>query len=365
MHWSPVEHAIELRITGVTFVDRAGNPVAGIPDLDLGLAMTGWKAGVIAPTRIRLDHASAVIERDINGAFSIGAPSKGAGGDNLFPVVLAHLLASNGKAGLGALAELNIKDADLTLIDHRTGATIHAPGSRVMFERLDHGFQLHMEASAEIAGEHTALTLDGEFDSKAGNGAVIARFTPVGLSGLSGISKFYAPLKPLDVAVGGIAQLSLGANGVVTRAKLSLSAEPGKFIPANPAAAAVPVQSASFMGTYWPKSGDILIENLSFEASGNHAVLAGKAKLKTVEGKALTITGIDTDLNASKVGLVWPARFPGPIAIDHAVGHGECRFRRSMAHRHQIRIARHRADQDRCDRQPRCRRRIACDQARR
>ncbi|MFZ1991176.1 MAG: DUF3971 domain-containing protein [Alphaproteobacteria bacterium] len=317
MHWSPTEHAIELRVIGVSFIDRAGNRVAGIPDLDLGLAMTGWKSGVIAPTRIRLDHASAIIERDVNGAFSIGAPSKQAGGDNLFPLVLARLLASNGKGGLGALAELNVKDADITLIDHRTGATIRAPGSRVMFQRLDHGFQCHMNAPAEIAGEHTALTLDGNFDSKAGSGVIIARFTPVGLSGLSGISSFYAPLKPFDVAVGGIAQLSLGANGVISRAQLSLAAEPGKFVPAG-SAPPVPVQSASFSGTYWPKGGDVQIENLSFEASGNHAKLMGKAKLKTAQGKGLTITGVDADLSASNVALVWPARFPDPIAIDRA-----------------------------------------------
>src|SRR5262249_25016860 len=153
MHWSPTEHAIELKVIGVSFVDRAGNKVAGIPDLDLGLAMTGRNSGVIAPTRIRLDHASAIIERDVDGRFSIGAPSKATGGDNTFAVVLSRLLSSSGKSGLGALAELNIKDADITLIDHRTGATIRAPGSRVMFERVDSGFQCHMDAPAHIAGE--------------------------------------------------------------------------------------------------------------------------------------------------------------------------------------------------------------------
>lgn len=325
VHWSPNTHALELRVVGVSFIDRAGNRVAGIPNLDLGLTMTGWKAGIVAPTRIRLDHASVTIERDITGAFSIGAPSKQSGGDDLFPVVLAHLLSSKG-GGFAALAELNIKDADVTLIDHRTGAILHAPGSRVMFERTDHGFQCHMDAPAEIAGEHTALTLDGTFDNVAGSGALIARFTPVGLSGLAPISNFYAPLKRFDVAVGGIAHLTLGANGVITRAQLSLSAEPGKFVPADPAAAAIPVQSASFSGTYWPNGGEIVIQNLSFEASGNHAVVAGKAKLKTLEDKAVRIIGIEGDLNASKVGLNWPARFAEPIAIDRAAVQAKIAF---------------------------------------
>ncbi len=325
MHWSPSTHAVELRVVGVSFIDSAGNKVAGIPNLDLGLAMTGWKSGIVAPTRIRLDHASATIERDITGAFSVGTPSKASGGDNLFPVMLARLLSSKG-GGLAALAELNIKDADITLIDHRTGAVIHAPGSHVMFERTDHGFQCHMDARAEIAGEHSVLTLNGQFDNAAGTGALIARFTPVGLAGLSGISSFYAPFKPFDVAIGGIAHLMLGAGGVITRAQLSLSAEPGKFIPANPAAAPIPVQSASFSGTYWPNTGDILVENLSFEASGNHAAIAGKAKLKTLEDKAVHIIGIEGDLKASKIGLALPARFAEPIAIDNAAVQGKVAF---------------------------------------
>lgn len=313
MHWSPSTHAVELRVVGVSFIDRAGNSVAGIPDLDLGLAMTGWKSGIVAPTRIRLDHASATIERDVNGAFSIGTPNKASGGDSLFSVALSQLLSSKG-GGLAVLAALNIEDADITLIDHRTGAVIHAPGSHVLFQRTDRGFQCHLDARAEIAGERTALTLDGQFDKAAGTGAVIARFTPVRLSGLSGISNFYAPLKPFNVAVGGIAQLSLGAGGVITRARLSLSAEPGKFAPAN--SAAIPIQSATFNGTYWPSSGDILIQNMTFEASGNHAVVVGKAKLRTREGSALQITGIEGDISASDVGLDWPVRFPGPISIE-------------------------------------------------
>lgn len=319
LSWSQKAGALALSLKGVNLYDHSGLLVAGVPELDVGLSLEGLQHGLVAPTRVSLQRASILIERNAEGAFSIGAPQASSAGtqSSALPFLLESVFAPASRRNVASyLSEVSVDNADLTVIDRRTGITVRAPDARLKLVRTEHGFSGGLEATASVADERVDVSLKGNFNLKSQAGAIDASFSPVRLSHLAPLSNFYATFAPLDMPIGGQAHLDLGKNAFITRADLKLAAKGGQVIPGGKADKAVAVQSAYFEGTYWPESGEISIDALKFQAGDDRGDFKGRARLKTLPGTPVRVVGISATVSGKDVGFVWPGRFSQPISLD-------------------------------------------------
>ncbi|MFO1186670.1 MAG: DUF3971 domain-containing protein [Alphaproteobacteria bacterium] len=263
--------------------------------------------------------ASILIERNPEGAFSIGAAQARSGNTqtSVLPFLLDSVFAPPSKRNaVSYLSEVAVEDADLTVIDRRTGITVRAPDARLKLVRSEHGFSGGLEATATVADERVAVSLKGKFDLKRQSGAIDASFSPVRLSHLAPLSNFYATFAPLDMPIGGQAHLDLGKNALITRADLKLAASGGQVVPGGKPDKAVAVQSAYFEGTYWPESGAVAIDTLKFQAGADRGDFKGHARLRSVPGTPVRVVGLSAAFSGKDIGFVWPGRFSDPIALD-------------------------------------------------
>jgi hypothetical protein len=321
LSWSQRAGALALTLSGVNLYDRSGLLVAGVPELEVGVSLDGLQHGMLAPTRVSLQKASILIERDPSGAFSIGAPAPPAAAASSSPSVLPFIFdsvfAPAGKRTVASyLSEVNVENADLTLIDRRTGITVRAPDARLNLVRTQTGYRVGLEASAAVADERAHIVLAGTYNLKAQSGALDASFTPIRLSHLAGLSKFYAAFAPLDMPIGGEAHLDLGRNALITRADLVLSGGGGRLLAGGRNEAAVAVESVGFDGTYWPQTGEITVDALKFQAGEDRGDFSGHAHLRTAEGAPLRVLGASFVLIGKNVRFVWPDRFAQAVALD-------------------------------------------------
>lgn len=329
LSWSQKAGAVALSLKGVNLYDHSGLLVAGVPELDVGLSLDGLQHGLLAPTRVSLQKASILIERNPDGAFSIGAAqaSSASTQGSVLPFLLDSVFAPPSKRNVASyLSEVVVEDADLTVVDRRTGITVRAPDARLKLSRTEHGFGGSLEATAAVADERVQVSLKGSFDLKGQTGAIDASFSPVRLSHLAPLSNFYATFAPLDMPIGGKAHLDLGKNALITRADLKLAASGGRVVAAGKADKAVAVQSAAFEGTYWPESGEVSIDALKFQAGADRGDFKGRARLRTAPGTPVRVTGMSFAVTGKDVALVWPGRFPDPIAIDNLAAEADVTF---------------------------------------
>jgi hypothetical protein len=331
LSWSRRTGALALTLSGVNLYDRSGLLVAGVPELEVGVSLDGLQHGMLAPTRVSLQKASILIERDPAGAFSIGAPLPPAAATNssssVLPLVLDSVFAPAGKRNAANyLSEVNVENADLTLIDRRTGITVRAPDARLNIVRTQTGYRIGLEATAAVADERAHLVLAGTYNLKAQSGALDASFTPIRLSHLADLSKFYSTFAPLDMPIGGKAHLDLGRNALITRADLALSAGGGRLLAGGKEQAAVSVESVAFDGTYWPQTGEVSIDALKFRAGEDRGEFSGHAHLRTAEGAPLRVLGASFVLTGKNVRFVWPDRFAQAVALDSVEAEADVTF---------------------------------------
>ncbi len=329
LSWSKSAHALGVALQNVDLYDRSGLLVAGVPKLDVGISTEGLQHGIFAPTRVNLEKASILVERTASGTFSIGAPQTGAGkGDaSVLPLLLDNLFGKAGKPNVATyLTDVVVQDADFTLIDRRTGITIHAPDARLNLQRTDHGFKGRMEATADVGDQHAHVVLAGGFDLKTQSGTVDASFSPVRFSHFASLSSFYAALAPLDMPIGGVAHLDLGAKGLITRADLALDGLGGQLLAHGDPKNTLDIQSAAFKGTYWPQTGEIAIDALNFSAGTDHGEISGHARLTTVQGTPLRVLGASVALHATNIGFSWPGIYSEPVTADTAELVGDVTF---------------------------------------
>lgn len=321
LSWSQRAGALALTLNGVNLYDRSGLLVAGVPELEIGVSLDGLQHGMLAPTRVSLQKASVLIERDPAGSFSIGAPLPPAAAANpsasVLPLVLDSVFAPGGKRNAASyLSEVNVENADLTLIDRRTGITVRAPDARLNLVRTQTGYRVGLEATASLADERAHIVLAGTYNLRAQSGVLDASFTPIRLSHLASLSKFYSAFAPLDMPIGGKAHLDLGRNALITRADLVLSAGGGRLLAGGKEQAGVAVESIAFDGTYWPQNGEVSIDALKFQAGDDRGDFSGHAHLRTAEGAPFHVLGASFVLAGKNVRFVWPDRFAQAVTLD-------------------------------------------------
>jgi hypothetical protein len=294
---------IEIVARGVHLREKKGEARLTLPELSLGLSLRAALTGTIAPTIVILRQPELRLERAEDGAFHLGVGDDTAPSGNWAEDFLRALAAPPDRRGpLGYLAEVAVRNAQLTVKDRALGVTWRAKRVDATMFRSAGGTFGDLALAVEEPGG-TSTEFHGDFRYTAGE----QRFAmQLGLADLrpallAGAAPSLAPLATMDLPLSGQLRLELDTAALrISDAWCDLTLGAGRLVHPLLEGGAVAVASGQLRGAYDPSRGRVTIEQLRVDLAG----------------PVIEATGTVDGLGAGFLAGGWPQAIDVDAALD-------------------------------------------------
>ncbi len=323
IEWSEGRSLAYLQFVDVQALDRNGNVIARVPRAKLSLSGPALLKGEVAPTRVELIGATALIVRRADGGVQLGfqigdAKQENASSEGMTKTVLEAMLKPKANDNLSRyLKRFAITDAKLTIFDEETKSYWNAEKASVTFDRQKDGVVATVQAPLRLADKSTWLfTGVARYGNGKDNIAIEAAFKPVRLSLLAASGAGLKALEGLDIAVAGNAACSLSMAGHLGACKLWLNAGDGSLqLPAlkhDP----IHVQSAALTVALDVGQRRYEIEEMTWKGDTLRGKVSGGGAFAFAEDGALA--SLTADWTAEDISIDAPNMFEGGLALESA-----------------------------------------------
>ena len=254
---------IAVRLSDVALRTRDGAARMAVPRAVIALSIPALLRLRLAPSVVVLDGPALILRRAADGSigFAIGgapvAPSPSATGPEAAEPPLfdpGTILGELARPPAGArtpnrfglfsqLRQVEVRNADLTVIDRGLGTVWRAPGTRVVLARAPDGGVIGRATVGLVLGGTVArLTLGATLPPGGTTARITIGLAPVMPAALAGAAPALAPLAALAAPVGGTASGEIGAHGRPGDMRLDLTAGAGEV---RVASGVVPILGAT------------------------------------------------------------------------------------------------------------------------
>ena len=254
---------IAVRLSDVAVRARDGVARMAVPRAVIALSIPALLRLRLAPRVVVLDGPALILRRAADGSigFAIGgapvAPPPSATGPAAAEPPLvdpAAILGELARPPAGArtpnrfglfsqLRRVEVRNADLTVIDRGLGTVWRAPGTRVVLARAPDGGVIGRATVGLVLGGAVArLTLGATLPPGGAKARITIGLAPVMPAELAGAAPALAPLAALAAPVGGTASGEIGAHGRPGDMRLDLTAGAGEV---RVASGVVPILGAT------------------------------------------------------------------------------------------------------------------------
>ncbi|HYC04394.1 MAG TPA: DUF3971 domain-containing protein [Azospirillaceae bacterium] len=231
LSWAGFGAPVEVRAVGVTAFGQAGAPVATLPELRIGLSLPGLLRGRVAPVYLDLVEpaVNAVREADGTVRLDIRLPdeSEDDSGNVLGELVAALKRPPDPTEPLGALRELRISRARLTVANRQLGIRWTAPRADINLRRNERGIVGQAALDVDLGGKLTRLNLDLDYSIEREQLAALARFRELRPAELAPIAPVLAELAGFDLPLSGAVWVEFDREFAPMRASLELEGGKG------------------------------------------------------------------------------------------------------------------------------------------
>lgn len=315
LDWRDLRPALEVTITGVGVRDEAGNLVANVPRIDLGLSARGLFQGRLVPLRVVLQGPWITLIRGEDGRFGLGiaVPEpgvQGAGGpSNRFSDLTGRVfdaLSSTPDTNGPLLQSFALRDAQVVYRDARLGTVWRARQAGFEFERaVDGGILGEGGANIEIDKQVWALGLSGRFDPMQMETRVDVAFADVEPFHLAQENERLNSLNRFRLPVSGTVGLVLGQTGALRSVRTKMVGGPGRFLAPEVEGGVVPLDRMSVDLNYDTVAKILSVHSFSMRHEGWRLGARGQVDLVT-DSPAVRLSGSVTDLPTERFKRLWP-----------------------------------------------------------
>ena len=299
--WGGWDRTLDLRARDWRVDGPDGQRVAQFPEVDIKLSLRALAQGVVAPTAIAVTGASLTLERDRDGRFGLAVqaplapvpvpvpvaetqrPGEAGSGDAavseaelpeiaaLLPNLAARLLSpADPSEPLSFLNSLRGRDLTVTLIDRSIDTTLVARRAAVELFRQENGIAGTAGLSLDIGAEPMTLEATLDYNVADARLRIAAAFQDLDLPSVGQLAPALAPLSQAEVALDGLVDLVLDAEGQVDSVAFDLAAGAGRLRLPDVYPEPLEVAAVAAVGAYRAEQRRIAVDDFSLQL-GNQA----------------------------------------------------------------------------------------------
>lgn len=306
--WKPGGRRVDLHLDNVTVTDIAGDDVAGIPALVVSIEPFSLFSSDPRPQVIRLEQPSIRLERTAGGALKVDVGPTGDGSSGTLELAMLIDFA-NQSEDLSRDAdppEIQMVDAQLTLIDERSGARFAFSPVNLILNRTNEGLRADATLRARTGGEMLDISLSAVFRMRDKSVWLTTDFTNANPAILSELLPGLKALEPIEIALSGRATMVLDGEIALRTVDLLVWGGPGSVELAQYTGANIALTTLRANLSYLGTTDRLLISNLSLDLGGRH--LTGSLSSTPSDAAHRTFTG-DLMLRNTAWGDVMPMWF--------------------------------------------------------
>ena len=326
IEWSEGKKLAFLDFVTVEAVDRNGTVIARVPRASVSLSGPALLNGEIAPTRVELSGAAALVVRRADGAIQLGfhvvqnGEDKGADktSESMTKAILQAMLTPTPDDSLSRyLQRFAVTDAKLTIFDEQSRSYWIAEKASLTFDRKDNGVVTSVSAPIRLSDNSIWLfTGAGIYTNGSDSIKLEASFKPVRLSLLARSGAGLQALRGVNVPVSGNASCALSLEGILGRCTFWLNAGAGALT--LPALKKEPIRlkRAGLTLELDFATQRYAVEELSWSGERLSGVINGSGAFAFAADGA--IASLTADWVAENVSIDAPDLFEGGLALETA-----------------------------------------------
>lgn len=317
---------VHFRFAGVTATDRNGNVIARVPKANVSLSGPAFANGEIAPTKVEIMGASALVVRRKDGGIQLGlqvgdAPPEAkedAASPGVTQAVLQAMLNPKPDDKLSRhLARVAIVDTKLTLFDEETKSYWTAEKASLAFDRKPGGVAITVNAPVRLQDKSTwTFTASARYQSGAQNVTLEAAFKPVRLSLLAASGAGLKALQGFNIPVEGNATCNLTLAGQMGRCKLWLNAGAGSLKLPSLKPDPIQLKNAALTVELDFLSERYSIEEMTWTGNTIRGKVTGDGAFAFAADGALR--SLTAEWTAEDISIDAPSLFEGGLALEMA-----------------------------------------------
>ncbi|MBI4967664.1 MAG: AsmA-like C-terminal domain-containing protein [Rhodospirillales bacterium] len=305
------ERILDIRAKGVRALGPDGRLVAAVPEISVSLSARALLGGVVGVRAVRIWRPSLSLIRETNGRIDIGVTARDEAATAERNVVIERLLAEllgppDSTRPSGALNQVEVRDARITLIDRKTSVTWHAPAADLELHRDPEGIAGGGTLLLELDGVTAGLAVQGRYRASARVADLVANFAEIDPGKIARRLPELDMLAAIDMPLGGMVNLVYDFTHGVERVAFELTGGKGRLKLPKPIAADYAVSSLFLKGTIERSFTRLAIEEFFVDLGGPTAQiqaladgLGGPLRL-AVEARAQKVP-------ANSLRHLWPA----------------------------------------------------------
>ena len=167
--WTERRRTLDVHAVNVRLRDKQGRAVLAVPEVSIGVSVTGLLEGALQPTRIEIIGAEVRLVRDESGRIDLGAAPGGEGqkadAAGVLTALMHGLMAPDAPdSPLRRLTRVGVLGADISLEDRLNGTVWRAPRSDLLLKRDATGVSGELAANLDLQGEITRFNADLAYD---------------------------------------------------------------------------------------------------------------------------------------------------------------------------------------------------------
>ena len=260
--WISSKREVDIQLIGTKVFSREGEPLADIPVLSVSLSAPALLVGRLAPKSLSINGMHISLIRDVNGDLRLDLSN----GKNTNETIIANLLkevfqVSDAGSSFGALRQVNILNASVTLDDRKTDNFWNAPSANIFLKREQNGLLGEADLNLNIGSRVAKLRIRGVIDSKNKDVSLKVRFSNIVASSVSVVFKNFDFLKHISIPIEGTADTKVSYNGLMEPINFEIKLNEGLFKITNPQELEFYLKHGRLIGSYDHAKSQVNIYN--------------------------------------------------------------------------------------------------------
>ncbi|MBI1272652.1 MAG: hypothetical protein GC131_01010 [Alphaproteobacteria bacterium] len=316
--WDNEEFEFRFRVSGAKLFNAEGQQIALLPDLSMRLSLFSLLYGRVAPAEIKVERPQIVLERTVEGQFLFGGIGEADGASQMpaddgnkasFAEMLKQFLGieSGIIGGLGALSNLTIDHAIISIFDRATGKSWQVSFPFISFSRDWRG--TYGTALVEITQGETVspLRVNMAYQRDKKRISLTGSFTDINLSFLGGKHESLSDFARFDMPLSGDVTVMLNEDFALDAAKWDVKAGAGTLTAVELWPAPMKVGALRSEGDFDSRNLTANLKELHAELSGLKIEVSGKIRPTGADrGFIYDIDAVMRDLPMDGITGYWP-----------------------------------------------------------
>lgn len=308
--WEGWDNTLDVRVVGVRLFDPDNNLLAEVPQMSVGLQGEALLVADLVPTSLELIAPQMVLVREADGRVNLGFSAADAsryGDDDPF----GRAIRGDSTAFGASLERVSVRDADLTIEDRQSGASLRSSGSNLTASRSAEGVLIEFAGQLDLDGQQAFLGVGALYPADGTRPELnvrVSEMRPAALAAALPLPEL-APFRNVDAPVSGTLAAELTPDFAVDRLGFDLTAAAGALRLPDVGLPELRFASLRAVGQAADGLATATLEELQIDLGDGFTARLTAAMSRTDAGLGLRASGDFAGLKVDDLDIYWPPDF--------------------------------------------------------